>query len=62
MMPLVQLLFVDLSLTTKGDRPMSHSGHNLHRNRTWIGLALTVAGIAFSMIGDGLNDLLRPRS
>ena len=29
---------------------------------TFPGLALTLAGVGFSLIGDGLADALRPRS
>lgn len=44
---------------------MVADGKNFMTTAPWIstfpGLALTVAGITFSMIGDGLADLLRPR-
>ena len=44
---------------------MVADGKNFMTTAPWIstfpGFALTVAGITFSMIGDGLADLLRPR-
>lgn len=44
---------------------MVADGKNFMTTAPWIstfpGLALTVAGITFSLIGDGLADLLRPR-
>jgi peptide/nickel transport system permease protein len=44
---------------------MVADGKNFMTTAPWIstfpGLALTVAGITFSMLGDGLADLLRPR-
>ncbi|MFC4454031.1 ABC transporter permease [Deinococcus sonorensis] len=44
---------------------MVSDGKNFMATAWWIstfpGLALTVAGVSFSLIGDGLADLLRPR-
>lgn len=44
---------------------MVADGKNFMTTAPWIstfpGLALTLAGITFSLIGDGLGDLLRPR-
>ncbi|MFD1732628.1 hypothetical protein ACFSC4_30660 [Deinococcus malanensis] len=45
---------------------MVADGKNFMVTAWWIsgfpGLALTLAGVTFSLIGDGLADALRPRS
>ena len=45
---------------------MVADGKNFMSTAWWIstfpGLVLTLAGVSFSLIGDGLADLLRPKS